>query len=221
MRSAGGPDTSGAVSAFLELQYRELLEVYKRDAPLLLKELAVFLSQHQGKFPLGIVNILDCSWEDLTTGAVVRRSAAQPLKPAEVRGAPRAVAAATVRKSPFQSDILRKHVFIQGNRMASIYSESYNCVHQKGNISPCLFSFQNRPNVQPSPCCTAAKCKQVMELKCGGDDDECAASVSLCFSLMVPVFQVGLSSLSLMSPTGSVCVGGRWSLCRSHKIPRG
>lgn len=118
MRPAGVPDPSGAVSAFLELQDRELLDVYKRDAPLLLKELAVFLSQHKGDFPQGIVNILDCSWEDLTAGALVRRSAAPPLKPAECRGSPRAVAAAPVRKTPLHADILRKHIFIQGNLMA-------------------------------------------------------------------------------------------------------
>lgn len=117
VRSAGGLDTSGAVSAFLELQDRERLEVYKREAPLLLQELSVFLSQHKGDFPQGIGNILDCSWEDLTAGAVVRRSADQPLKAAECRAPTRAVTAASARKT-FHSDILRKHIFIQGNLMA-------------------------------------------------------------------------------------------------------
>lgn len=113
-RSAGGLDPSGALSAFLAL--RERLDIYKREAPELLKELAVFLSQHKGEFPRGIGNILDCSWEDLTAGAVVRRSAAQPCKPAEHRAPSRSVTAASVRKTPLHSYILRKHIYIQGHR---------------------------------------------------------------------------------------------------------
>lgn len=121
VRSAGGPDASGALSAFLELQERERLDLYKREAPLLLKELSVFLSQHHGDFPRGVENILDCSWKELVAGAVVRRSAAQPCQPAECRAPSRAVTAASVRKAPLHSYILRKHIYIQGNLTARLY----------------------------------------------------------------------------------------------------
>lgn len=68
--------------------------------------------------------------------------------------------------------------------------------------------FQNLPKVQLSPCRSAALNIQVrqMNMKCG--DDDRAASVSVCLSLTVTVFQVRSSSLPLMSLTGSVCIKG-------------
>lgn len=160
MRSTGASDASGAHGAFLDHQDRELLDVYKREAPLLFKELAAFLEQHKGEFPRGIVNILDCSWEDLTAGALVRRRAAQPFKAAEGRAAPRAVTAAPVRRTPLHPDIPRKNVFIQGSWMAAFYFKIIQMFFKRKEPFH-LFSFQNHPNVQPSPCCRAAECTQV------------------------------------------------------------
>lgn len=116
VRSAGGPDTPGVgvVSAYLEFQDREILELYRREAPLLLKELSTLLSQHKGEFPQGILNVLDRSWEDLTAGALVRRKTPQLPKPDESRLPPRPVTSVPLRKSPFLSDVLRKHIYIQG-----------------------------------------------------------------------------------------------------------
>lgn len=116
VRLAGGPDTPGVgvVSAYLEFQDREILELYRREAPLLLKELSTFLSLHKGEFPQGILNILDRSWEDLTAGALVRRKTPQLPKPEESRLPPRLATSVPLRKSPFLSDVLRKHIYIQG-----------------------------------------------------------------------------------------------------------
>lgn len=102
MRRAGDAEPSAPL---LEILHRDVLDVYKRDAPQLLNELSLVLSQLEGPSPQGIANILDCTWEDLTAGALVR-SRAQPLKSAE-----------PVRKAPLNPDALKKHTSIQGNMM--------------------------------------------------------------------------------------------------------
>lgn len=84
---------------------RDVLDVYKRDAPQLLNELSLVLSQLGGPSPQGIANILDCTWEDLTAGALVRRRA-QTFRSAE-----------PVRKAPLNPDALKTHTSIQGNMM--------------------------------------------------------------------------------------------------------
>lgn len=100
MRRAGDADPSAPLP---EILHRDVLDVYKRDAPRLLNELSLVLSQLKGPSPQGIANILDCTWEDLTAGALVR-SPAQTLKPAE-----------PVRKAPLNPDAPKKHTSIQGH----------------------------------------------------------------------------------------------------------
>lgn len=50
------------------------MEAYKQAAPQLLNELARLLWQHrwadERRLPRGVVNILNCSWHDLTAGAL-------------------------------------------------------------------------------------------------------------------------------------------------------
>lgn len=50
------------------------IEAYKQAAPQLLNELARLLWQHrwadERRLPHGVVNILNCSWHDLTAGAL-------------------------------------------------------------------------------------------------------------------------------------------------------
>lgn len=103
MRRAGDADPSAPL---LQILHRDVLDVYKRDAPQLLNELSLVLSQLEGPSPQGIVNILDCTWEDLTAGAPVR-SRAQTFKSAE-----------PVRKAPLNPDALKKHTSAQGNTMS-------------------------------------------------------------------------------------------------------
>lgn len=80
----GEPDTSPSVGAALEIKDCDLLNVYKSQAPQLLNELSHLLSQHKERIPWGIVNILDCSWEDLTAGALKNsKYAEKPEEPKE------------------------------------------------------------------------------------------------------------------------------------------
>ena len=62
------------------------MDAYQRAAPLILNDLARLLSQHkwteEGRIPHGIVNILNCSWKDLTAGSVHFKS---PEQAAEIR----------------------------------------------------------------------------------------------------------------------------------------
>ncbi|XP_056906795.1 uncharacterized protein C3orf20-like isoform X3 [Takifugu flavidus] len=83
------------------LLHRDVLDVYKRDAPQLLNELSLVLSKLEGPSPQGIANILDCTWEDLTAGALVS-SRALTLKSAE-----------PVRKAPPNPETPKKHTPIQ------------------------------------------------------------------------------------------------------------
>ncbi|KAI3371175.1 hypothetical protein L3Q82_023797, partial [Scortum barcoo] len=69
------PDTSPAPHT------RDPMDAYKRAAPQIINELGLLLSQHrwaeEGRFPHGIVNILNYSWQDLTAGAVRTKSPEQ------------------------------------------------------------------------------------------------------------------------------------------------
>lgn len=62
------------------------MDAYQRAAPLILNDLARLLSRHkwteEGRIPHGIVNILNCSWKDLTAGSVHFKS---PEQAAEIR----------------------------------------------------------------------------------------------------------------------------------------
>ncbi|KAK1887980.1 putative protein C3orf20 [Dissostichus eleginoides] len=78
----GEPDTS--VGAALNIKDQDPMDAYQRAAPLILNDLARLLSRHkwteEGRIPHGIVNILNCSWKDLT--AVHFKS---PEQAAEIR----------------------------------------------------------------------------------------------------------------------------------------
>ncbi|XP_034001911.1 uncharacterized protein LOC117494975 isoform X2 [Trematomus bernacchii] len=80
----GEPDTS--VGAALNIKDQDPMDAYQRAAPLILNDLARLLSQHkwteEGRIPHGIVNILNCSWKDLTAGSVHFKS---PEQAAEIR----------------------------------------------------------------------------------------------------------------------------------------
>ncbi|XP_062418894.1 uncharacterized protein LOC134131225 [Pungitius pungitius] len=68
------PDTSPPGGAAPDTMGRDPMGAYKRAAPRLLEEVALLLSQHkwteEGHLPHGIVNILNYSWGDLTSGSM-------------------------------------------------------------------------------------------------------------------------------------------------------
>lgn len=69
------PDTSSDAP---NIKDQDPVDAYKRAAPQLLNDLAHLLSQHKWTkkacIPRGIVNILNCSWQELTAGAVQQTS---------------------------------------------------------------------------------------------------------------------------------------------------
>ncbi|XP_063765818.1 uncharacterized protein C3orf20-like isoform X2 [Eleginops maclovinus] len=73
------PDTS--VGAALNIKDQDPMDSYKRAAPQLLNDLSRLLSRHKWtekcRVPHGIVNILNCSWKDLTAGSVHFKSPEQ------------------------------------------------------------------------------------------------------------------------------------------------
>lgn len=124
MRRSGEGGEADPPAPLLETLHRDVLDVYKRDAPLLLSELSLVLSRLKGPSPRGIANILDCTWEDLTAGALVRRGA-QTLKPAERRGLLGAVASTPARKAPLNAHGLKTHTPSQGNATTGQFSSTH------------------------------------------------------------------------------------------------
>ncbi|XP_029288830.1 uncharacterized protein C3orf20-like isoform X2 [Cottoperca gobio] len=86
----GKPDTSSAVGAALNIKDHEPMDAYKRAAPRLLNDLARLLSRHkwteEGRIPHGIINILNCSWKDLSAGSVHFKSPEQTDKRRKSKG---------------------------------------------------------------------------------------------------------------------------------------
>lgn len=89
---------------------------YKRAAPQLLHELARLLSQHKwgekGRVPHGIVNILNCSWQDLTAGASIQEQSGKEkshivLKLHEAQVSPDGEREAGRRNSCVVEDVVR------------------------------------------------------------------------------------------------------------------